>query len=188
MSDIIIRQGALSRRQVLQWMAAVSATAYSKGTIGAVVASGGSMGYGNDPLLTDPPRQPWPNIISGKLLTALAELVDEVLPARGDSPAASEVGIVLFFEEWLSAPYPQQLADRALLLPLIERSASGVSLRALQTGAAWERFRLLTGAAYFTTPVGMREMGFVGNVPQREFKGPPEEVLRMLDQRFEALD
>jgi len=32
---------------------------------------------------------------------------------------------------------------------------------------------------YFTTPVGMEDLGYVGNRPTDSFAGPPEAALRM---------
>jgi len=47
-------------------------------------------------------------------------------------------------------------------------------------GAAkfFAKFRDLTAGGFYTTPVGMKDIGYVGNVPLAKFDGPPIEVLK----------
>ena len=40
------------------------------------------------------------------------------------------------------------------------------------------KFRNLTVGGYYSTPQGMRDVGYVGNVPLSSFPGPPDEVLK----------
>jgi hypothetical protein len=42
------------------------------------------------------------------------------------------------------------------------------------------KFRDLTAGGFYTTPVGMTAIGYVGNVPLEKFDGPPLAVLRKL--------
>ena len=44
----------------------------------------------------------------------------------------------------------------------------------------FKKFRDLTAGGYYTTPEGMKDIGYVGNVPLATFDGPPPEVLRKL--------
>ena len=39
-------------------------------------------------------------------------------------------------------------------------------------------FRDLTAGGFYTTPEGMRDLQYVGNVPLVDFPGPPDEALR----------
>jgi len=39
------------------------------------------------------------------------------------------------------------------------------------------KFRDLTAGGFYTTPVGMKDIGYVGNVPLERFDGPPIEAL-----------
>jgi hypothetical protein len=39
-----------------------------------------------------------------------------IIPADASSPSASEVGVVDFLDEWISAPYKRQHQDRTVLL------------------------------------------------------------------------
>ena len=49
----------------------------------------------------------------------------------------------------------------------------------LKKGAAFfKRFRDLTAGGYYTTPEGMKAIGYVGNVPSGSFEGPPIEALK----------
>ena len=53
--------------------------------------------------------------------------------------------------------------------------------RKLATAAKFfARFRDLTAGGFYTTPVGMKDIGYVGNVPLERFDGPPPELLRKL--------
>ena len=43
------------------------------------------------------------------------------------------------------------------------------------------RYRALTAGGFYTTPVGTRDLKYVGNVAMTTFDGPPPEVLKKLD-------
>lgn len=153
------------------------------------------------------PGGPWPLTLTetGKLTTkALADLI---IPADDHSPAASAVGIVEFIDEWISAPYPQQRGDREIVLPGLawidgesqkrfgtafhaasdaQRAAiaddicSAAKAKPELAGAAkfFAKFRDLTAGGFYTTPVGMKDIGYLGNVPLAAFDGPPIEALK----------
>jgi|APCry1669190156_1035279.scaffolds.fasta_scaffold00680_5 hypothetical protein len=42
------------------------------------------------------------------------------------------------------------------------------------------KFRNLTAGGFYTTPIGMKDIGYIGNVPMASFDGPPPEVLKRL--------
>ena len=42
------------------------------------------------------------------------------------------------------------------------------------------RYRALTAGGFYTTPVGMKDLKYVGNVALTTFEGPPVEVLKKL--------
>jgi len=150
---------------------------------------------------------PWPLTlgVAGRLTTAA--LCDLIIPADDVSPAASAVGVVDFIDEWISAPYPQQRGDREIILPGLtwidaeaqkrfgkafaalepaQRSAiaddicSAVKAKPEFTAAAkfFAKFRDLTAGGFYTTPMGMKDIGYTGNVPLDHFDGPPPEVLK----------
>ena len=153
------------------------------------------------------PGGPWPLTLGVQARLTTAALCDLILPADDVSPAASSVGVVDFIDEWISAPYPQQRSDRELVLPgltWIESEAQGrfgKSFAALEPGQReaiandicseakaapgaataarfFAKFRDLTAGGFYTTPVGMKDIGYVGNVPLAKFDGPPLEVLK----------
>jgi hypothetical protein len=42
------------------------------------------------------------------------------------------------------------------------------------------RFRDLTAGGFYTTPEGMKDVGYVGNVPLATFDGPPKDLIEKL--------
>ena len=44
----------------------------------------------------------------------------------------------------------------------------------------FRRYRDLTAGGFYTTPAGMKDIGYVGNVAMLAFKGPPKAVLEQL--------
>jgi hypothetical protein len=44
----------------------------------------------------------------------------------------------------------------------------------------FSKFRSLTAGGFYSTPAGMADMGYVGNMPLARFDGPPQEVLDRL--------
>jgi hypothetical protein len=114
-----------------------------------------------------------------------------------------------FIDEWISAPYPKQQADRKLVLEglawidaqaskrfkkpfadLDEDSKRQIcdeicylpeAARKLKEPAQFfAKFRNLTTAGFYTTPEGMKDIQYVGNVALTKFDGPPPEVLAYL--------
>jgi hypothetical protein len=51
----------------------------------------------------------------------------------------------------------------------------------MQTGAIFfASFRDLTASGFFTSKIGMQDLGFMGNTVVREWKGCPDEALKKL--------
>ncbi len=150
---------------------------------------------------------PWPLTLTERGRLVSKALADLIIPADDHSPAASAVGIVDFIDEWISAPYPQQRGDREIVLPGLEwidgeaQRRFGKGFAAITdaergaiaddicsaskakpefAGAAkfFAKFRDLTAGGFYTTPVGMKDIGYVGNVPLTTFDGPPIEALK----------
>lgn len=149
-------------------------------------------GYGGDPDLVNP-VVPWPRTMTDAELDVAARLGDLILPADEHSPAASALGVPDFIDEWVSAPYPQQVADRETILEGLawldrqSRERYGVAFASVDDeeaavlvdglaggkvadvdpGAAafFDRFRYLAVGAYYTTREGIADVGYIGNVP-----------------------
>jgi hypothetical protein len=197
----------IDRRAALAWVGVVgAATAVGAGVVVYGPKMGGeriTRGYGTDPKLTKPEKAPWSRImVPGQLQTA-AILADYILPASGAAPSASSLGVPDFIDEWVSAPYPSQVKDRpvimnglnALSVHVLKGSATdrAAALAALPastdpgTKAFWKKFRHLTIGAYYTTPEGFKDIGYIGNVPRTSDPGPSAEVKVMLERELTKL-
>ena len=75
-------------------------------------------GYGTDPDLSQvhKPGDLWPLTLTDPQRQTARVLCDLILPADSSSPSASEVGVVDFIDEWISAPYKEQRHDRVTIL------------------------------------------------------------------------
>lgn len=164
------------------------------------VGFGTGIGIGSDPDLNDP-NVPWPRTLSAQQLQTTRALCDLILPADDRSPAASAVGVPDFIDEWISAPYEaHQQSGREILAGLAWIDGEAVrrfgkrfhELEGKQQGAICDeiaflprvapelqdaaRFfvvmRVLATGAFYTTKEGMRDIGYVGNVPLDSFDGP----------------
>jgi hypothetical protein len=208
---------SLDRRTTLKWMFAAAATVPSLQALAytpqpfALDVKGDQAGYGTDPDLTKEwrPGGPWPLTLGVAARLTTMTLCDLIIPADDVSPSASSVGVVEFIDEWISAPYPQQRADREIIVPglqWIEAEAQGrfgkafpeladaqraaiaddicsqgkAAPNAATAARFFARFRDLTAGGFYTTPVGMKDIGYVGNVPLEKFDGPPLAVLKKL--------
>jgi hypothetical protein len=207
---------SLDRRTTIKWMFAAAATVPSlQVTLGAEAGAlardvaAGQTGYGTDPQLTKEwkPGGPWPLTLGAEARLTVQALCDLIIPADEHSPAASAVGVVDFIDEWISAPYPQQRADRQIVLPGLKWiddeahtrfgkgfatigdaqrariaddicSASKAKPGFASAAKFFAKFRDLTAGGFYTTPVGMKDIGYVGNVPLAKFDGPPIEALK----------
>ena len=118
--------------------------------------------------------------------------------------------MVEFIDEWVSAPYPRHQRDRGIVLDgfkwleteAVRRSGTAFAelgatdqhaicdeicdvSRAADAKRDAARFfalyRDLTAGGFYSTPVGRKDLGYIGNVPQARFDGPPPELLRKLN-------
>lgn len=201
----------LPRREALKWMLAAGATIslLDARSFGAPALP--ATGYGLDAKLleTYAAGDLWPlTLTEAQRRTAIA-LGDVIIPADEKSPAASELHVVDFIDEWISAPYEAQRWHREVVVAgltwLENESAkrfnhsfaelSGPQQSAIcddicyapkaapefKTAAAFFAvFRNLTASGFYTTPAGWKDVGYVGNVALTHFDGPPPEVLKRL--------
>jgi hypothetical protein len=204
----------MDRRMAIKWMLAAGAGAmladgFSLGAPAGVPAP--ATGYGTDPGLTKPfkPGDYWPLTLTDAERRAASALCDVIVPAEGQVPSASAVGVPAFIDEWVSAPYPNFSKDRKLIVgglawvdaesrkrfgkafadaepdqritlcdAMAPEAAAGTPLEA--PSKFFRRFRNLTTAGFFTTPEGMKDLGYVGNVPLATFDGPPADLVAKL--------
>ncbi len=108
-----------------------------------------------------------------------------------------------FIDEWVSAPYPQQVKDRPIIMNGLNALGAHVlnatpdqrkaALSALPTSNAphtqafWKKFRHLTIGAYYTTEAGFKDIGYIGNVPRTIDPGPSAEVKMVLENQLKKL-
>ncbi|MBW8812696.1 MAG: gluconate 2-dehydrogenase subunit 3 family protein [Caulobacterales bacterium] len=197
----------IDRRTALTWIGVVgAATAVGAGVVVYGPKTAGhaeAKGYGTDPNLAQPLKAPWPRILSKDELQTAAILADYILPATATAPAASALGIPDFIDEWVSAPYPDQVKDRPVIrdgLKALKGDLLGgdagrrkAALAALPTSADartldfFKRFRALTIGAYYTTEAGFKDIGYIGNVPRTADPGPSPQVMAELGARLKQL-
>ncbi|MCR5878637.1 GMC oxidoreductase [Phenylobacterium sp. J367] len=198
----------IDRRTALIWVGAVGAAA-AAGAAGVVIYREAIApepeppGYGTDPKLNPPLKAAWRRLLTDDELQAAAVLSDYILPASGAAPAASTLGVPDFIDEWVSAPYPDQIEDRpvirdglkALIPDLVRGDAAkrAAALAALPTArdaatqAFFRRFRALTIGAYYTTEAGFKDIGYIGNEARASDPGPSAEVKAVVEERLRAL-
>lgn len=207
----------IDRRVAIKWMLTASAGAMlirapSLGGEAAPEAPrGAAAGYGRDPDLLKgyKPGDLWPLTFTAAQRREVAALCDVVIPADARSPSASAVGVTDFIDEFVSAPYPDNVRDGRTIVEGLAwldaestrrfgavfagaTDAQRVSLcldmaqieqanPELKAAAGFFRlFRDLTASGFYTTPVGMKDIGYVGNVPLARFDGPPADLVERL--------
>jgi hypothetical protein len=199
--------GRMPRREAIKWMVAASATV-SALNYSSFAADTIPPGIGTDPNLLEP-VVPWPRTLTREQLRTVAALCDVIIPADGKSPSASALGVPDFLDEWVSAPYPEQQADRKQILEGLvwlnaesqkrfkqefaevpesdkQRICDDIcylpeAKRGYESAAQFfAKFRNLTAGGFYTTREGMDDIQYIGNVPLQAFEGPPPEVLAHL--------
>ena len=165
-------------------------------------------GFGTDPDVTKlyKPGDLWPLTLTDKQRSQTAVLCDLIFPADEISPSASALKVHEFVDEWISAPYPEASADRTPVLDCIDwfeneaqkRFKKGLTqlstdqLHAIADDVAFgakskefqkpskdfSKFKYVVAGGFYTTPEGMKDIGYVGNVPTVNFDGPTPEALK----------
>ena len=173
----------------------------------AVVAKG--YGTDPDLLKEYKPGDVWPLTFTDPQRRTAAALCDVIIPEDSKSPSASALHVHEFIDEWISAPYPDQAKDKPTVLDglawldaeaqkrfqtnfadLVRKQQTLICDDICYTAKAtpefkkgaqfFKRFRDLTAGGFYTTPEGMKDIGYTGNVPLDKFAGPPPEVLKQL--------
>jgi gluconate 2-dehydrogenase subunit 3-like protein len=218
----------ISRRVTLAWIAAASASAFAPGSSRA--AEGGAPaswsnaalppvtapGYGHDPDL-NAAAVPWPLTFNPHQRAILRLAADLMLPADAHSPSGGALPLDAFLDEWISAPYPLQQQDRALILPGLAwldaeagrrfsvdfASASDAQRRAIfdaiafrdrvapgyeQPAQFFARLRGLMLVGFYTLPEGMADIGYLGNKPlPGDYPGPTPDAMAHLNANLVKL-
>jgi hypothetical protein len=156
------------------------------------------------------PGDVWPLTLTAAQQRLAGILSDLIMPADEHSPAASAVGVVDFIDEWVSAPYPNCRDTRSIVLSGFEwldaesRRRFGKGFAAADAAGQtaicddicdaaratpgrrdaaryFADYRDLTAAAFYSSPVGRKDLGYIGNVPLEHFDGAPPELLKKLN-------
>jgi hypothetical protein len=163
-------------------------------------------GIGTDPNLLKK-EIPWPLVLTEAEMKTVKVLGDIIIPADENGPEASAVGVPEFINEWVSAPYEQQQGDLVTLrkgltwldaesqkrftkifveitpeqqIAIIDDIVKDGSDARKQAYSFFKMFRDRVAGGYYSTPIGWKAIGYVGNTPMAEFPGPPPEVLKHL--------
>ena len=201
----------MDRRTSIKWVLAASAAwPLSAQYAARADSTPTARGYGTDPSLLAGyhPGELWPLTFTAPQRQLAGILADIIIPADEHSPSASSVGVIEFIDEWVSAPYPASQRDRPLVLggfmwlngEAARRFGKGFSDLAAteqhgicdeicdESSSKWRDaarffalYRDLTAGGFYTTPVGRKDLGYIGNVPLASFDGPPPELLKKLN-------
>jgi hypothetical protein len=199
----------IDRRTAIKWVAMAATLPWLQRHGAGAAAPAAIRGYGSDPELNRvyAPGELWPLSLPPHMRRAAAALCDVIIPADAESPAASAIGVVDFIDEWISAPYDTQRADRETILrglawldaesqrrfgnlfaglTDVQKTAICDDICYLprakpqfaDAATFFATYRDLTAGGFYTTPAGTKDLKYVGNVPLTRFDGPPPEVLR----------
>ena len=197
----------IDRRVAIQWMlGATAALATRDALLFAAEGPIQAKGYGPDPVMVKAykPGDVWPLTFSDAQRRTARALCDVIIPADDTSPSASSVGVHDFIDEWISSPYPAQAGDRKTILDGLKwiddetrkrfqkafadltldqqtnicEDLASPNAKEKKAATFFKRYRDLTAGGYFTTPEGMKAIGYVGNMPSATFEGPPLEALK----------
>lgn len=191
----------IDRRTAIKWVLGASAALrLPSASFDALAAAPAAQGYGKDPNLLKvyAAGELWPLTLTKEQRATATALCDLIIPADDTSPAASSVGVVDFIDEWISAPYPEHAVDRKTVLDGLSQ-VEGEAQRRFKTAFAklsttqlstiadamvkdpfFDRYRALTAGGFYTTPVGVKDLKYVGNVAMATFEGPTQDVLKRL--------
>ncbi len=163
-------------------------------------------GIGTDPNLLKK-EIPWPLVLTEAEMKTVKVLGDIIIPADENGPEASAVGVPEFINEWVSAPYEQQQGDLVTLrkglvwldgeakkrftkifveitleqqITIIDDIVKEGTDARKQAYNFFKMFRDRVAGGYYSTPIGWKAIGYIGNVPMPEYPGPPPEVLKHL--------
>ena len=197
----------LTRREAVRRIVAAAAT-ISLLDLEAFGVPGLPTGIGTDPNLHQKVI-PWDRVLTEAEMKTVTALCDVIIPEDEQSPSASAVGVPDFINEWVSAPYAQQLADREQVragLKWIDAEADRQFQKSFadltdeqkrqicdaicfvpkakpehkDAAEFFAKFRNLAAGGFYSSPEGWKDLEYIGNVPLVEFPGPPAEVLKHL--------
>ena len=166
----------------------------------------GPRGTPSDPIL-QVAKADWPMKLSLRELTTLGALCDMIIPADAKSPSASAVGASGYINEWASRPGGEASLVRVRGgLAWLDREAQArfgtrfhLATNAQRTQICdeicylpkakpehqfaaqfFDTIRDQTATAFYTTPAGWKDLGYIGNVALPTFEGPNAAVRKQI--------
>ena len=166
----------------------------------------GPRGTPSDPVL-QVAKADWPMRLQLRELATLSALCDMIIPADAKSPAASAVGAPAYINEWASRPGGDASLVRVRGgLAWLDRESSTrfgtrfhLAMNAQRTAICddicylpkakpehqfaaqfFDTIRDQTATAFYTTPQGWKDLGYIGNVAMPKFEGPNAEIRRKI--------
>ncbi len=190
---------SLSRRHALKWLAGTAAAPAALAAPGETEPAPPAYPTRydlHDPDYSKASTGPWVRLMSAEELKTTTVLADLFLPKDADSPAASEVGVPEFINEWISAPYAKQREDREVIrgglswlntegfkrhgkifVELTDAQQFGI-LDEIGTHPFFTTFRHLAVGGYYTHSDTWKSLGYIGNVSLGgPYPGVPKEVI-----------
>lgn len=166
----------------------------------------GPRGTPSDPVL-QVAKAAWPMRLQLRELATLTALCDMIIPADAKSPSASAVGAPAYINEWASRPGGDaslvrvrgglawldresntRFGKRFHLATTAQRTAICDDICYLPKAKPEHQFaaqffdtiRDQTATAFYTTPQGWKDLGYIGNVAIPKFEGPNAEIRRKI--------
>jgi hypothetical protein len=210
---------SFSRRDAIKWL---TGTAAGAATVSAPAAPAAPIetepappAYPtrhslHDPDYGKPYVAPWEKVLTTEELQAVTVLADLILPKDANGPAASEVGVPDFINEWISAPYEEQHQACETIrgglgwlnsesfrrfkkgftdlvhtqrIQIVDDICDESKVKpGLRTGARFfKKFRQLCLGGYYTHSATWKHLGYIGNVTLADpFPAVPAEIIQKL--------
>jgi len=205
----------LSRRDALKWIAG---TAAGTATAPVIAAPHETEPAPVHPSLRSPifdpdyakPYVPFDKVLKSEEIKTITVLADIILPKDNLGPAASEVGVPDFINEWVSAPYEDHREDCEVVrgglgwlntesfrraekrfdelnhdqqISIMDDICDATKAKPEhRTGATFfKKFRQLALSGYYTHSATWKQLGYVGNVTiGGPYPGVPDEIIKKL--------
>lgn len=207
---------AFSRRDAIKWLSTAAAGTAAAAKAAPTETEPAPPAYPSRYILHDPDFSkryvcPWDKVMSDDELKATSVLADIILPKDANGPAASEIGIADFMNEWVSAPYPEnheacetirgglgwlnsesftrfgkgftELAEAQQIQIVDDICDDKKAKPEHRTGARFfKKFRSLVLGGYYTHSATWKGLGYIGNVSLAgPFPGTPDEIIKKLN-------
>lgn len=168
----------------------------------------GPRGTAADPDLLRPKKN-WPRLLTVSEMATISSLGDMIIPADETSPSASTVGAPAYINEHVSAPFDSNARDLVRVrggivwLNLESTKRFGKPFVRLtnaektqicddicyvpnakpefqQAARFFDLIRDLTATGFYTTDIGMKDIGYIGNMALPKWDPVPVAVLKHL--------